>query len=294
MNFKSYQFIVYYRNINDDRKLYNDVSVLKEFKKIKNPCFYWCADPFPMNINGKKYIFAEMAGKFSGKGKIVYLELGNKKKKWKDVFVPKFHISFPNIFQIEDKLYAIPETYMDGCLALYSVDKYNNFSWKKEKTIIEGKFIVDTVFIKDNLEYIISYEAESNLSPNKSLLIRDRKTKKIISTLPDTQNVLRPAGNIFYDSVSCKYYFPSQNCSVIYGGGIIFNEFKMDKNNIVSIKKVSEITPAEIKSYLGIKDAVGCHTYNFNDEFEVIDIVVNRFSFIGLMSKIIHKLFPKK
>lgn len=283
MNFKSRDYCVFYRLRNNDL-VFENKKLLKNFSAIKNPFGKWCADPFPITINNKTYIFSELASNFSRKGNIAICCIDDKKPKWKICFKPKFHISFPNVFFINDELFGVPETFEDKTVALYKINK-NNFKWEKERVLFNTAFSVDSIFDKNNLNYLLSYDGFSEASMKILSLRKFKKPNEIIKNISDTDLKLRPAGNIFnYEN---KLIFPSQNCSKNYGDGIIFNELIV-KNDFL-IEPIFEIDHFDIKKFLKIKNCVGCHTYNFNDRIEVIDVVISRFTFGSLFRKILYK-----
>ncbi|MEH7495888.1 glucosamine inositolphosphorylceramide transferase family protein, partial [Neobacillus niacini] len=73
----------------------------------------------------------------------------------------------------------------------------------------------------------------------------------------------RPAGNIFLKDG--KLIRPSQDCSYSYGYSVKFNEIVELTEVIYSERFLYEIKPD------WSKNNKGTHTYNFNEDYEVID-----------------------
>ncbi len=282
MNLKSNYFHVMYRE-NAKEKLPKNARFLDEFKLIKNPAFHWCADPFPILIDGKRYIFAEIMSRITGKASIGYVCLDGKKKKWKKCFRPKFHISFPNIFVCGENVFAMPETYQDRCLAKYAVSK-KDFSWKKDTTVLSLPYCVDSCFDIDGKTILLTYENDEHCSKKANhLVVRDfSNPSEVLFSIVDDRNVLRPAGNCFL--MDGSLILPTQDCSAIYGGGIIFNEIDLENKRIEPLS--FSIYPSDIKANSKYAKAVGCHTYNCCGDLEVIDILLPQFAFRGLLHKI--------
>lgn len=287
MNLKSDLFFVAYRENKNGSLLYEDINNLSDFRIIKSPHFCWAADPFPCVYKGKRYIFAEIALTINGKGRIGVICLDDKKPKWRIVSKEKFHMSFPNVVSINGSFYIMPETFKDGCLALYRLDE--KFHMSKYQILNTVDFCVDTVFIKDSFDYFFSYESSNYLSENYELVWRQKSDSSLIASLHDDQHVLRPAGNIFLNHN--KLVLPTQDCRNIYGGGIIFNELLINKTEKrFAVNGIFEITAKDIKQQMKIKNAVGCHTYNFCENIETIDILIRKFSFLGLLFKILNRM----
>ncbi len=115
MNIKNRSYIVAVGEKKSNRK---DINKLK-FRTIKNGWNYWVADPFPVEVEGKLYIFGEMYEWTTLKGSICYTELTeNGFTKWKKIIEEPYHLSFPNIFKIKNEFYMCPES-QGGALCSY-------------------------------------------------------------------------------------------------------------------------------------------------------------------------------
>ncbi len=287
MGLRSDYFSVMYR-VSNGKSLPEDISFLSEFKLIKNPSFHWVADPFPVVIEGKRYIFAEIMSRISGKAAIGYVCLDDKKPRWKKCFNPPFHISFPNIFVDGEEVLAMPETYQDHCLARYSVSK-GDFSWKKKEVVLPLPYCVDSCFDREGKTILLTYENDGHNSSNlNTLVVRDYKNPEtILFSLVDKGNKLRPAGNCFW--MDDSLVLPSQDCSSIYGGGVIFNRIDLEGKTITQMGL--SIYPSDIRENSSYKKAGGCHTYNRCGNLETIDVLLPKFAIRGLLHKMKSMLF---
>ncbi len=272
--------------------LYKDVNLISKFIFIKNPLGYWLADPFVIRVSEKHYLFAEAATKLKWKGKLVYAEINPfrpNKLKWKVCMKEKNHLSFPNVFLIEDTLFMLPETSEGNFLSVYkNIGDLSSLKWKKEKSYIIGKKLVDSIFI-DN--YIVTYNISNT---DYCLELYSKGAAQLIDSICDSDYKLRPAGRFI--ETEDELIFVSQNCLREYGEGLIFNSFSIVDNQMI-INKKFEINYVDLNKVFGKKNYVGIHTYNFDDKYEVIDVRKENFSFLGVIRKIINKIdyfFSKK
>lgn len=284
MNIKSYEFKLAIREIQDNTYLYKDKSLLKEFKFIKNPFTRWLADPFVVEINNRHYIFAESASRITGKGKLIYTEINEKKINkchWKTCLKEKFHLSFPNVSFENGKIEMIPETYQDNCIANYVLKDDKQFSWVKNNEIISNVKYVDTIKINEGY---ISYDISVATFALKFL----SEEGKVIDSIPDENMSLRPAGKMFLDGK--KRVLVTQNCKTIYGEGLFFNEFNLEKGSKIKLDPFLAIDYKDLNSIFDVSYYVGIHTYNFDSKYEIIDVRVKKFNFLGLLGKIFDKI----
>ena len=265
--------------------LYNNPGLIKDFLFIKNPHKYWLADPFIININGKHFLFAEAATKSAWKGEIVFAEIKSDKinsVKWKKCLKKDFHLSFPNVFLTGNTLCMMPETNEDNCVSIYECNSFeNDVVWSDKKIVLSHIQSVDSVALED---YLITYNISGELYKLQFYSLTNRK---LLFEIPDLDSKLRPAGKVIISNNILIY--PSQDCEREYGGGLIFNQLLID-NDSIEINKFVELDSNFLNAAFNSKRFTGIHTYNSDDEYEVIDIKTNRFSLAGLLKKIISKL----
>lgn len=286
--FKDRYYKIGYRYINNGY-LFENKKYLKEFVFLKNPFGRWNADPFPITIEGKHYIFAESASIISRKGEIWYLCLDDEKKRWKRILKRKKHLSFPNIFYENQCIYLIPESNQENSINLYKVD-FLSKKIKIEKTIYNDCAASDTVFIKNtNFNYMFTY-IEDRLTLESYFCLLNTNKNSICFSLKDEERKLRPAGNLFYFNDSL--IFPTQDNHEVYGGNLLFNYFQFDECGFTK-KTFLSIGPNDLKEFCGNKEYVGIHTYNFNEDVEVIDTIELKKSFCGFIHVLLKKILRK-
>ncbi len=271
---------IYYRKTN--KYLFENGSSNDGFIRIKNPAFKWSADPFLFEKDGKQYLFAEVANFFNSKGNIMCLCLNDKKPKWKTAIKNKYHMSFPNIFEKGKEIYMIPETCKDNCVALYKCLDFP-YKWEKCKVLLNEPY-TDSGLIHE-LNILYSYD-DKNFVLHFYKMENDKIS--LIKSIDDPEQMLRPAGNCFKEGN--KYIIPFQDNHIRYAGGVIFREIIIKDNDILVSDPILNFTIESAKQALSKSKIFGTHTYNKIKNFEVIDIVSSKFTFIGLLGKIRTKL----
>lgn len=268
----------------------DDRTLLKDFKIIKNNFLFWKADPFLLKFENNDYLFVEIGNKITGKGSLAFTKIdnGEVRNKFNRCSFEKFHMSFPNVFALNNAIYMIPETKRDSCLALYNWDNLHN-CFEKEKVLIGNVNVVDSTFFEN---YIFCYNNSTDLSTldiYKASKFLDIPYNLFFS-IQDRNKKLRAAGNIFVNK-NGDLVLPTQNCENGYGKGLIFNKLYITDSKC-TVSSMFEISCEVATELMGL-NVVGIHTYNSNENYEVIDIKIERFSLIGLAGKIFNKLKTK-
>ncbi len=255
------------------------------FSLIKNPWWGWAADPFLFEHNGQYYLFAELFSFFKQKGYIGFSQWDGKQfGPWKIVIKESCHLSYPNIFNYEGNIYICPESNQSNSVYLYKAIEFP-YRWEKEAPFIQNKKLSDTTFYKKD-DTIYGFSSQGS----DSLLLFKTDDYKEVEMSPDNpvkkdSFSARPGGGIIYGKD--HDYRVSQDCGLCYGHGIVFSNMSLDWPHY-SEQEVLR-WESNTLSIPGIKKILGIHTYNKNDKFEVIDVNSNKFSFLGIVGKIIYK-----
>ena len=263
--------------------LYEDKSLLSNFKITPRSFFWWYADPFLFESDGKHYIFVEKYNRITCKGHIAVSEITEKKLRFRSCGKFKYHMSFPFVDKNKTGLpIMIPETLNDNSVSLYVFD---NFPYKitKKEILINNVKNVDSTLINDML---LSYNLESRDKPYFTVYKLSNNSADIIFKKLDKSFELRGAGKAFVHNN--KTIYPTQNCSKSYGYGIFFN-YISKKSNELSIERFNSIDAVDASNYLN-KKIYGIHTYNVDSKFEVIDLTIKKFSLLSFFGKVINKL----
>ena len=265
------------------------MEILKDtdtpFIVIPNSFRYWAADPFVIESKeGKTYIFAELYDYIRHRGVLGYCRLDqNVRVKWYPVIEEPYHLSFPFIFADKNDIYIIPESSASHELYIYKAIRFPD-EWIRVKTIRSDIKVVDTtVFQENGHTFALTYNIEDIHNPRLYLLdVEDLNNDKEIAC--SNQDLRRPAGRI-NEEMKIR---PAQNCIEDYGKGLVFYKYDM-RNSVYAEKELYRFYPQDIclnkKLYLD-----GMHTYNWSENYEVIDIKTRRFNLLNLVMRVWNKI----
>lgn len=277
-NFLTEEFLIAYRLIpkHESNELIFE-SKTTSFKAINNDKKYWYADPFIFKHNNEVYIFFEAYDRERRKGEIGYCKIlgdGNISSK-KIVIKEKFHLSYPNIFTINEKIYMIPESSEANKLILYVCISFPD-KWCQLKVLIDNIKLVDATFLSYNgHNYLLASELmQDNLHGNRLILysLDDGFNVKKCNYNPIIEDIAlaRPGGRIF--EYNGKLIRPSQDCSDgNYGRALNFNCINKISEDMYDECNIAKVFPENISLNIR-KKLTGTHTYALQDYLEVIDV----------------------
>ena len=262
----------------------------RPFQVIPNTWRTWAADPFLIKVDGQIYVFAELYDYIRRRGRIGYSVLINEKwSRWRKIIEEPFHMSYPNIFKLKDEIYMIPETSADHTLKLYRAVTFPN-KWAFERNLVENVMFVDTTFFSsEGINYALTTDI-SDPNDHKDYLLKFDEEFNFISKQVISESKIdysRSGGNFFFSENNL--YRVSQDCSLHYGGGMIFSLFNPSEILNGMQKEELHISPKDIKT--SIRRAwTGIHTYNSLENYEVIDVERKHFNVFGIISRLYFKL----
>jgi hypothetical protein len=238
------------------------------------------ADPFGLERNGSLYILCEEFDYRSNKGRIVSIEM--KEKKYASA--PRvamefpFHTSYPYLVESSGEIYCIPETARAREIALYRSTDFP-CRWKKVTTLVTRFPARDsTIFEHNGLWWLTC--SDSLTSPNlhvwySSDLLGQWEPHPGNPVKKDPSSS-RPAGTPFvYDGV---LYRPAQDCSKTYGGRIVLNRVDVLSTTAFKEEPLTVIEPWVSSAY-----PHGLHTISAAGDVTLID--AKRNGFIGYAFK---------
>ena len=246
-----------------------------KFKIVENPTYGWAADPFLVDYCGEIYLFAEIfLYKSERNGVIAYRKIkrNGDMTPWTISMDKHWHLSYPNVFVNDNKLFMVPESYQLEEVALYELNKIPN-EWVKIRSIVINEELCDSTFFtyKDGQKYMFTFE-KGGVSPNGIGWLY--KINNGIATeriyLSNSLEGTRCGGKVIVEND--KYIRVGQNCANGYGSGLIFYEIDSvwpcyREHEIYRID-ASDIKP-NVKSD---RNYTGIHTYNRLGNMEVIDL----------------------
>lgn len=257
---KNFHWVIAYRKKEDE-----------EFHTVPNPNWGWCADPFLVKYRGEIYLFAEaFLYKTERKGVLVYCKWNGKCfGDWTVTMDEHWHLSFPNVWTQNDKLYMCPESYQRGDVACYRLVDFPN-QWKREKILIDNVKYVDTVFVERNRKkYLFTFApAFKDSAGILKVFESSGGVYREIGNITSDKTLARPGGNFICGKDTMVRV--GQNSENTYGEGLTFLKVEswFPTYRETEIKKVyARDVPIESK----IKFC-GIHTYNQLEDLEVIDL----------------------
>ncbi len=231
---------------------------------------FW-ADPFLIKKGKYHYVFFEELVNHKGEISVIKVDSELNFISKESALIEDHHLSFPNIFEQNDRVYMLPESSAGNNLSIYECIDFPT-KWVKKIELFSGKKLVDAVWIfHDNLYWIFAnvindFEYGNNehlhVFYSHELLSNDWKPHPANPVITDIEKS-RNAGLIRNDDG--KLVRVSQNCKRIYGENLVFNEILC-----LTTSKYEEKT---IRSELPAKEFYGMHTYNSCDEITVVDLL---------------------
>ncbi len=214
------------------------------------------ADPFLIKHKNINYLFFELYD--YNKGVIAY---------WPIIegvaFEPKiclerpYHLSFPFLIEDEGEIYMIPETGQANCIEIYKAVSFPG-KWERVKTLVKDVCAGDSVIYRRVDGYFLFTTLDGDHKPivyrADTLLGKYEKvwSSEILNS--------RPAGAMY--EIGQKVYRPVQEGLENYGRAVIIKEVDFFPYHE---KEVAKIEPDWFPAL------IGCHTFNFNEDFVVVD-----------------------
>lgn len=210
---------------------------LEDFIPLLPPKNKFYADPMLFKYNGLNYLFFEDYD--YKKGIISYVKIQEDSiSETKVALELPIHLSFPYIFQEEDKIYMTPETYDYKSVSLFVCDRFPDL-WSYKRTLIYGQHFSDPILFKHGgyywlftavqgdrlaIYYADNLESEFKPHPINSRYIRGRN-----------------AGGVFY--INDHFIRPTMDCRLGYGKSIVWKEITLLHPKSFIEKEVLRIEP---------------------------------------------------
>lgn len=286
--FTKTEYTVAYRFSKDG--LFEDTSTPFRTLKLSDPN-YWYADPFICKFNDEYYVFMEVFMNDKGYAGIGYSKLINGKLTKPEIVIDSgYHMSFPSIYEYNGKLIMIPETCAKDLIQIFECTDFPK-KWEPASIISDNKTFYDSVLFKnDDKYYLFSSQPTDVMYGSKLFLISLNEQNGSFSVsdikpISEDNKVSREAGkNILHNG---KLYRVAQDCSnKDYGHALEFLEIQELGPDKYSEQHIQEITTSDIRTASHVRGIAGVHTYNRENDFEVIDLKLCTFSFKSTIQKI--------
>ena len=250
-------------------------GALDAFHRLEPPKGWYWADPFPLQVNGRSYIFFEELPLGASKGHISVVEVDRDGRASQPVKVLErdYHLSYPFLVEEDGQLYMIPETAGNDTVEVYRCMHFPT-RWKLERVLLKGVRCADATFHKlgDRWWMFANSAARGELF-NEELclysaesLLGDWKPHRRNPVKSDVRGA-RPAGGLFWNGN--RLYRPGQICTPIYGSGITVN--RVTRLNLEEYHEEEDhrIVPRDART-------LGIHTFNRAGDLTVTDAFERR------------------
>jgi len=225
------------------------------------------ADPFLIKHEGRNYLFYEKADPVTFKGYLVCMDLDAPEKKARIILKEPFHLSYPHVFEIGGRFYMLPESKQNHKVTLYRAVEFP-WSWEKYRDLLEADAVDTTCVQRDGIWYFYTY-AEGALRIYTAEVDAEGVPFKLTKLAQDNPSKRRRPGGGFFQKGE-DWYRPAQICEHFYGEALVFCKQNREKLPQLSEEEQTEVRASQFK--LPGMNPVGIHTYNANEDYEVVDL----------------------
>ncbi len=247
---------------------------LDGFHRLVPPPDRFWADPFPLEANGRHFIFFEELPFADGKGHISMVEVNRDGQASTPVHVLErdYHLSYPFLVEHEGRLFMIPESAANGTVEIYRCEEFPR-RWVRERVLLDGLFAADATLHHQNGDWWMfanvgseraGADDELHLFSAQSLL--GEWTPHRANPVKSDVRSSRPAGRLFEQGG--KLYRPGQICAPLYGSGIALHRVTRLAHDGYAEEEERRIAPAA--------PLLGVHTINRAGDLSVTDAFARR------------------
>lgn len=249
---------------------------LRRYSRLVPPAGRFWADPFPVSVEGRRYVLFEDCPLGRLAGRISALELGpdGPVGEVRTVLERPYHLSYPCVFRHGGKLCMVPETRANGTVEIYECEEFPD-RWRLARTLMKGVRAVDATLYEHGGRWwmFVSMAESPGASAWNELFLFHTDDPLNGEWTPHPRNPIisdvrraRPAGRLFRrDRI---LYRPSQDCSRRYGYGIRLNEVLALTETEYEEREACFVEPK------WADDVLGTHTFNFEGGLSVADALI--------------------
>jgi hypothetical protein len=248
-----------------------------DFQYLIPPADRFWADPFPLTVDNKHYIFFEDYVNATGRAHISVVEVDQNGIVSGPTEILKLdcHLSYPHVFEWHGDYYMIPEMGSRNVVELYRAVSFP-FEWRPEKVLLEANSPLDATVIEvEGTWWMFVNIQEEGVAVNWDELHLYRAESLFGPWQPHARNPIvsdvrsaRPAGRLFWKDN--KLYRPSQDSSLRYGYATTINRVTQLDPVAYNETEVLKILPD------WDKDIIGIHTLNWDRDLVVLDCLWKR------------------
>ena len=241
---------------------------------------HWEADPFLFEYGNDLFLFTEYMPLHSNHGSISVRKFSKDHFGLPDIVLrTDSHLSYPDVFSYNGRIYMIPESLNSRTVDLYECTDFPG-KWEKKSTLISGRAFVDTtVHVQDGKCVLFLYDPDEPAHKEQKLYMAELDPESGTISSPVllqtySEKLGRPAGEPF--SHNGTRVRPTQDCRKLYGGSVRYMEYELSDDGY-SEKECGTLSATSVRSDL---DHIPCgvHTVNRRKDIEVIDLFYRKFS----------------
>lgn len=244
---------------------------LGKFACLMPPKDRFWADPFPLERDGRHYIFFEELIFAEGKAHIAVVEVGRNGycSKPQRVLERPYHLSYPFLIEAEGQLFMVPETGQNGTVELYRCLNFPD-RWVLEKVLLRLPHAVDaTLHYADEKWWMFVNVGTDDADVHDELhlyhadsLCGEWQAHRLNPIKSDVRSA-RPAGRLY--ERDGQLYRPSQIGAPLYGSGISINQvLKLSPEDYLEQEVERYVAPNADRIF-------GVHTFNRAGSLSVVD-----------------------
>jgi len=236
---------------------------------------FW-ADPFPLERDGRYFIFFEELPFATGKGHISVIEAGRDGVVGEPVCAlsQSYHLSYPFLLEHDGELFMIPETGENRRVELYRCIEFPH-RWRFERALLTDVFCVDPTICRAFGRWWMFVNAANHPADVHDELHLYHAEDLLGPWLPHPANPVksdarraRPAGALF--ARNGALFRPAQICVPRYGAGLSINEVLQLSPDAYAEREICRIAADESSGILGM------HTLNRAGQLLVTDGFLRR------------------
>jgi hypothetical protein len=242
-----------------------------ELTLLEAPGTDFYADPFPITVDGRDYLFFEHFQRERGYAVIAFVELdaAGRPSPPTTVIERDHHLSYPFVFERDGAVWMIPNTFRSWTIELYRATDFPA-RWVQERVLVSDIRAGDATLLEDggllwlltgvarkgehSLEDLHAYSAPSLDAP---------WTPHPLNPVVADIRTARPAGTVFRHGDSLIR--PGQDCARDYGRAIVFNRIEALSPTEYREREVDRLEPTWLPGL------TGTHTYSRSERYEALD-----------------------
>lgn len=244
---------------------------VRQFTRLMPPQDRYWADPFPIERNGRHFVFFEEFMFASGKGHIAMVELTRDGACSAPIRVLERddHLSYPFLIEQDGELFMVPETHQNRTVELYRCDEFPD-RWRLERVLLRDALCADATLHRENGNWwmFVSIGVDgAEMHDELHLFCAERLEGEWQphrgNPVKSDVRCARPAGKLYQrDGV---LYRPAQICAPLYGSGVSINRVLQLSPQAYLEQEVERVLPLHAEGQLGI------HTLNRAGDLTVVD-----------------------